>query len=140
MNFIWFAFLAMLCWGSAPIVDKLLLRSISPLAATMVRGLVVAIMMSGAVVFSGQLGELRSLNWKVFGLIAVSALLAGALGQWAFYMALKPGRAALVVPIVAAYPIVTAIFGITLLGESLSLLRGVGVLLVVAGVVLLKTG
>lgn len=56
------------------------------------------------------------------------------------YVALGTGEASKVVPVSAAYPAVTLMLSVVLLGERLSLARVGGMLLVLAGVVLITTG
>lgn len=140
MSFYFYLLLTVLFWGAAPIFDKIVLRSLSPVLATMMRSILLATMFTGFVFASGQTKGLLALNWRLLGLIAIAGLLGGGLGQVAYYIALKSERAALVVPLAAAYPVVTMLLGVSLLGEALSLIRAVGVLLVVAGVVLVRLG
>jgi uncharacterized membrane protein len=55
-----------------------------------------------------------------------------------FFIALTHGTAATVVPITSAYPVVTLVGAALFLSERITLIRGVGTALVVAGVVLLS--
>ncbi|MCL4424521.1 MAG: EamA family transporter [Firmicutes bacterium] len=59
-------------------------------------------------------------------------------GHLAYYYALKSGEASRVTPVTAAYPVVTVLLVCLLLGEKLTWSKVVGVLLIVAGVILLK--
>jgi len=71
---------------------------------------------------------------------ALWAALSGAcacLGLVALFVALRFGEASRVVPISAAYPVVTAILAAIVLSEQISFERGVGTALVVAGVTVL---
>ena len=139
--FYFYLLLTVIFWGSAPIFDKYVLsKGLSPLIVTTVRSIVLALMLGAAVAVSGRYEGLRQLNWKLLSLIAISGLLGGGLGQLTYYMALKSERAALVVPLAAAYPVVTMLLGISFLGEALTLWRTVGVLLVLAGAILVKVG
>ena len=65
----------------------------------------------------------------------VTALVA-CTGLIALYVALASGEASKVVPISAAYPAVTLILSALFLSEKLTLRRGIGVVMVVAGVVM----
>ncbi len=65
----------------------------------------------------------------------VTALVA-CTGLIALYVALSSGEASKVVPISAAYPAVTLILSALFLSEKLTLRRGIGVVMVVAGVVM----
>jgi transporter family protein len=55
-----------------------------------------------------------------------------------FFYALTKGPASQVVPVTSAYPVVTLIGSTLFLAEKITLVRGVGAALVVAGVVLLS--
>ena len=109
---------------------------------------------------------LRTITWEQLVLwvpvayIVFSALLAGVRGTtfplgvgggWAaatgfaaasslilFFYALTKGPASQVTPATSAYPVVTVIGSALFLGEKITLVRGIGTALVVAGVVLLS--
>ncbi len=108
---------------------------------------------------------LRTISWEQMVLwvpivyVAVAVVLAatgtrfalGAGGGWAlatalcvaaalilFFIALTHGDTATVVPITSAYPVVTLVGSALFLSEKITLVRGVGTGLVVAGVVLLS--
>lgn len=71
------------------------------------------------------------------GWAAVTALGAAA-ALILFYYALTKGDASQVAPATAAYPVVTVLGSALFLSEKITLARGVGTALVVAGVVLLS--
>ncbi|MEM4914803.1 MAG: DMT family transporter [Thermosphaera sp.] len=62
----------------------------------------------------------------------------GTVGYWFMVKALEKGEASLVIAITAAYPVVTFILSLIILGEKLSMLQIVGVLLAVFGVLLMS--
>jgi len=68
---------------------------------------------------------------------AVTAFCAAA-ALVLFFYALTKGPASQVVPATSAYPVVTVIASAIFLSEKITLIRGVGTALVVAGVVLLS--
>ena len=55
-----------------------------------------------------------------------------------FFIALTQGAASTVIPVTSAYPVVTLIGAALFLSERITLVRGMGTALVVAGVVLLS--
>jgi len=57
--------------------------------------------------------------------------------MWLYFSAMKYWEASRVVPIVGAYPLIAFLFSLFLLGEQLTLQKGIGVVLVVVGVTLL---
>lgn len=75
--------------------------------------------------------------WNVYGLISGVGLAAGLLF---YYLSLYRAQASLIVPLTAAYPVVTTLLSVAFLRERLSASQWLGVLLVVAGVILLLYG
>jgi len=73
----------------------------------------------------------------------VWALLSGAfnaLGAWALFAALRNGgKASIVSPFAALYPVVVVFLAPIILRESISLLQGLGVVCALVAVVLLST-
>jgi len=70
----------------------------------------------------------------------VYALLAGIVGSFGslfFYYALKNGKASIVVPLTALYPLITVIFGIFILKEKVTAIRMAGIALAIAASILL---
>ena len=70
--------------------------------------------------------------------VATAALAVGSLIL--FFVALGLGDASRVVPVSAAYPAVTVALSALFLGENITPIRIVGMLLVIGGVVLLTLG
>ena len=71
-------------------------------------------------------------GWALATAVCVAAALI------LFFIALTHGEAATVVPVTSAYPVVTLIGAALFLSEKITLVRGFGTALVVAGVVLLS--
>jgi len=70
------------------------------------------------------------------------ALLAGALGSLGYIMivkALEHGDASIVITVTALYPAVTIALGV-LMGERISLVKAIGLLLAVVSIVLISSG
>lgn len=80
---------------------------------------------------------LPHVSWNIFGLLSGAGL---ALGLLFYYMALEKGEVSIVVPLTAIYPIVSVLLGHVILGEKPTLFQWIGVILVVAGAVLLLSG
>jgi len=84
--------------------------------------------------------DTNNLDWPSAGK-AISVGLFSQLGVIMFYQALASGgKAAVVVPIAALFPIVTIAAAILILDESLSYAQSVGVFLAVVAVALLARG
>jgi len=132
-----FALLAAFLWGLAPVFEKLGLIRISPLAGVTIRSIAITIILL-IMVFLTNLGkELVHVDFKTVVFLVVSGIIAGLLGMWSYFKALKVWEASSVVPIVGVYPLLAFIFSMLFLGENLTLQKGIGVILIVSGVVLL---
>jgi len=70
--------------------------------------------------------------WAALTAVCVAAALV------LFFIALTHGDAATVVPVTSVYPVITLIGAALFLSEKITLVRGLGTALVVAGVVLLS--
>ncbi len=77
------------------------------------------------------------LVWSRNLIFAALAGLAGAAGYIFFIQAIRYGKVSVVVPLTALYPAVTAILGVALLGEKLSLSKALGIALALVAAVLL---
>ena len=66
------------------------------------------------------------------GLAATSAIIA-------FYSAMGTGKASIVVPLTALYPIVTIIISYLFLSEKISPVKGMGIILAIIAIALLST-
>ncbi len=64
--------------------------------------------------------------------------MAGALAVVAFYSAMGYGKAMIVVPLTALYPIITIIVSYLVLSEKIKPLQGVGVVLAIAAILLIS--
>jgi transporter family protein len=137
--FTW-ALLASFCWGIAPLLEKFGLRgNTDPAIGVFVRSIGV---MLGALCFlpilpklSGRFSDLTLRNW-IF--LCLGGFVASIIGQLCFYRALKIGEVSRVVPIGASYPLLAFLLGILFLGESLTWGKAGGLVLVMAGVYLLR--
>lgn len=103
--------------------------------ATFIRTLVILLLAGGIVWFGGQWQPLASVSSRTYLFLVLSGLATGA--SWlCYFRALKLGDAARVAPIDKLSVVFVAILGALLLGETLSLLNWLGVLLIAAGAVL----
>lgn len=127
-----------LLWGATPILEKMGLAKVDPLVGVTIRS---AIVTAGLLILTFVLGkgrDLMSLDGKSILLFGASGLMAGLLGMWTYYMALKMEATSKIVPIAACYPLVTALLSILILHEGLSVSRVIGTALIVSGIWLVK--
>jgi transporter family protein len=131
----WFAMIVLVSWGIVGLLQKLSTNYLSAESALI--WLVVGFFLIQPFVYPG--GTLwtysaRSLGWALFcGLL-------NALGAWALLAAMHSGgKASIVAPFTALYPLVVVLAAPFVLHESISPLQGVGVLCALIAVVLLST-
>jgi len=125
-------------WGIVPLMEKLGLNHASPTIGVMVRSLGIGVGFIVCACLWSPWAAMRALGWPTIALLAGGGLLASFVGQMAFYHALKSGTLSQVAPVAGVYPLVAALLGWWVLREPITLSRGLGVLCVVAGLILLR--
>lgn len=125
-------------WGSTPILEKIGLVKADPLTAVSIRSFSVAIMLIVFLAITGRFRDILSADLKTTAIFALTGLMAGLLGMVTYFAALKLGATSKIVPIAAAYPLVTAMLSVLILKEGVTLARIIGTLLIVAGIWLVK--
>ncbi len=131
-------FFTVLLWGTAPILDKIALKNSQILVGIFVRS--VAVFSSIVLIFTFSQGFklLKSSSYRDILLFALSGIGAGLLGMFSYYGALKYLPSSKVVPLCSTYPLVSAILAFLFLNESLTLLRILGIILIIIGIWLVK--
>jgi uncharacterized membrane protein len=132
------AALSALCFGAAPLFAKKgLLEGAGPFHGLMI-SLGAAFVVTLFVIFLFRQGQrISSLGWESL-LFVLLAGVANTLAMVTYYLALKVGKVALVVPVTCTYPVFTMFFSILFMGkrEPLDVWTVTGTLMVVAGVIL----
>ena len=119
--------------GANGVITKWALKSVE--WPTLVLSTTVAYGLIGGYAVARGMVRLPELSWPV--LLAVGAVGVCMAGSFmAMVLALERGDASQVVPISAAYPIVTLLLAVLFLSEPITAARLTGVLLVVVGVIL----
>jgi bacterial/archaeal transporter family protein len=135
----YFAILAAIVWGIAPLAEKAGLRNIEPMSGVLVRSLGV---IAGAIILamfnSNVLKTALKAEPKTIIFLFLGGVLASILGQIFFYNALKNGEVSKMVPIAATYPLVSFLLGLIFFGESFTVLKGLGIVFVILGVFFLR--
>ena len=83
---------------------------------------------------SGKGRALIDLDGRSILLFGASGVMAGLLGMWTYYGALKMEATSKIVPIAACYPLVTALLSVLVLKEGVTLPRVAGTALIVSGI------
>lgn len=119
--------------GVLGVTIKLALRHVEWPVLLLWTGVVYAVLAGGAAVTGNvSLGFGPGVGW------AIASGLAAALGLICSFLALRHADAVVAVPVMSAYPIVTVLGSLAVLGERLSPSKAAGIVLVLAGVVALS--
>lgn len=131
---IWFACITLITWGLVGLLQKLCTNCIS--AESSLIWLVAGFVLLEPLLYRSSLSTYsrRSLIWAILG----GTL--NALGSWALFKALKSGgKAAVVAPVTALYPLIVVALAPVLLRESITKFQSLGVLCALVAVVLLSS-
>jgi transporter family protein len=131
-------FLTVLLWGTSPIIEKTGLSNTTPFVGLTIRSLGVSIILVITLTLMGQWKTIFSVNPRTALLFVLSGTMAGLLGMWAYFAALKAGATSQIVPIAASYPLITALLSIFILKEDVTWVRLMGTCLIIAGIWLVK--
>ncbi|MGH7005054.1 MAG: EamA family transporter [Alphaproteobacteria bacterium] len=119
------------------IFAKVGIENINSDFATLIRTFVIIGALCLFLTVSGQWQGLSTISAKTWTFLILSGLATGA--SWlAYFRALKIGDAARVAPVDKLSIIMVAIFGVAFLGEKLSAINWLGVVLIAAGVIALS--
>lgn len=135
MKAVIFAILSALVWSTAPIIFKVGLKgSVPPLVGIFFHNLTATLFALAAL-----MAVRESLNYPTRDILIIctGGFISGFLGLLLYYKAIKVGEVSVVAPIVASSPLWASLLAFLLLGESFSLMKVAGALLVVSGVIML---
>lgn len=143
MNYLWllFALLSAVTAALVAIFGKIGLKGIDTNTATALRAVIMAAFLFGVVLFQGKLGQMSEIisNKKALSYIVLSGI-AGALSWLFYFISLKFGAVRQVAPIDRLSVVFAIILAAVFLGEKVSLLSGLGVVLIAAGAILVALG
>ncbi len=127
-----------LLWGATPILEKMGLAKVDPLIGVTTRSAIVTAGLFLLIFLTGKGRALMELDGRSLLLFGASGMMAGLLGMWTYYSALRMEVTSKVVPIAASYPLVTALLSVLILKEEVTLHRVIGTALIVSGIWLVK--
>ena len=133
------ALLVAFIWGINPIMEKLSLVKATPLTVMTIRFIMTSIVLTIITIYQGKFYELNNLDSKTYYYIIIPAILAGV-GLYIYFIALGKGESSKVVPIIATFPLFTAIYAFLILKESITTPKIIGTFLIVSGLVILNWG
>ncbi len=133
--FVW-ALLAAVFAALTAIFAKIGLDGIDSDLATWVRTVVILVVLSAFVYFTGKWSNPLALPKKTWLFLVLSGLATGA--SWvAYFRALKVGEATQVAPVDKLSVVLVALFAVVFLGERPSTMQLFGILLIGSGVIIL---
>lgn len=132
--FLWI--LTLLFWGICPIIEKVGLKEIDPLLGLFIRTTFSFLALGIAVFLTGSF-KVETISLKTVFILFLSGIIGGFLGMLTYFSLLKAKEASQVVPLTSAYPLVSTLFAILFLKESLTFAKALGILLIVSGLFLL---
>jgi len=130
-------------WGASPVIQRFLMstRPLSP-ETLMVFGSAIYFLCT-AIYFafnrSKILAELSIVSWKTLSIMIISGIFVGFVANYLYYQVIRNNTSYIVAALVFSAPFFTVILSYLFLKEELTLLSGLGVFLIVAGVILLAS-
>jgi transporter family protein len=119
------------------IFGKIGLKDIDANSATAIRAIIMALFLLGVVLVQGkvsQMGEIL-MQKRAMSFIVMSGV-AGALSWLFYFLALKGGKVSQVGPIDKLSVVLAVVLAFFFLGEKISLINAVGVVLIAAGAIM----
>ena len=133
-----YALITACIWGIVPLLEKVGLCNVNPVVGLFYRGLGALIGMSIIGIGYAASGISLKADMKSICFLVAGGLLAGFIAQFFFYRAIKMGDVSIIVPIIAAYPLISFLLGVIVLREQISPGKILGMIMVMAGIFLLK--
>ena len=130
-------FLAACGWGSAVVFAKIGLRSVPTGAGTLVSLWAGFVFLLVTIVCLNQLQDLMFVNFRSLCLMALLGIITYPIGRFCNYMGITYIGVSRATPIVATNPLIATIWAITLGGEQIHLLTGIGTLAIISGISLI---
>jgi len=138
MGFGSFILLTIIFWGIAPVFGKIGLVKVDPLVGLAIRTFTIGAILLVVCLVTGKFASFSQVTLRDALFIGAEGIFASLLGHFAYYQALKLGDVSRVSPLLAAYPAVTVLAAVLVLGEKFSWSKLAGLLAIIAGVILVK--
>ncbi|BFH17735.1 EamA family transporter [Paenibacillus melissococcoides] len=140
-SWLWFALLSAVMAALVSLFGKLGMKNVDPDTATAVRAVIMAVFLLGVLAIQGkltQVGEILA-NRKALLYIVLSGV-AGALSWLFYFIAIQKGEVSKVAPVDKLSVVLAVGLAFLFLGERLSLVASLGVLLITVGVIMTAIG
>lgn len=130
-----FLLLAILGWGLGAFFDKACLKHMDPSGAFYVRSLFMIIIFTPLVLWKYAQTRTALLGSDKLGpIFVVSSVIVSMAGVFFYLKALSGGAATRIVPLSSTYPFVTFVMAVIFMGESVTLNKLIGTLLLSGGI------
>lgn len=139
MNWLGYALLSALFAGLIAVFAKIGMREIDSTLATAARSVIMAAALVALVAARGDLAKLGTIGGRAWVFIALAGA-CGAASWLCYFRALQLGDAVRIAPIDRLSIVVTTVLAVAVLGEKVSALTGLGIMLILAGAVLVARG
>lgn len=140
---IWVAvgFVNAACWGAVVVLNKSVLRYVTPLGTNFLVRIVSLVAMTAVTVpltVSHLWKPTFAMTWPAFGYITIGAVVTWLIAFNAYYYALRSGRVGVVTPLTCSDPLFTALFAAALVGATIGGLTILGLAVATLGVFLIS--
>ena len=136
MNWIYWSLLSAVFAGATAVLAKVGIAGVNSNLATAIRTSVILVFSWTIAYATRQPGAIRNLTSRTWLFLVLSGLATG-LSWLCYFRALQLGEASRVAPIDKLSVVFVILFAALFLGEKLTLIRGAGGLLIVAGAIVL---
>lgn len=131
------AFSAAFLWAGSAIIFENISKNISPTRLNLYKGLIALVLLA---VTSMILGErFVKFNWNEIFILAISGIIGIGLGDTAFFQSVKKVGARRALTLFTLAPPMAALIALIFLGEQLSLMTWIGIMITVGGVMWVVT-
>jgi uncharacterized membrane protein len=125
-----------LCYGASAVLARMGMRDSNPMTGAMVGAIVQVVLLSGLVVVVPP----ASIDWAAIAFFVASGILASTLGRLFNYMSIERLGVPVSATIIGSSPLFSTILAVLFIGEEVALTVLVGILLVVAGIAVTRSG
>jgi transporter family protein len=134
-SWVYWALLSAIFAALTAIFAKIGIENINSDLATLLRTIVIVAVLAAILAVTGQYQPLTAISTRTYAFLALSGLATGA--SWlCYFRALKIGDAARVAPVDKLSIVLVAVFGVAFLGERLTVLNWLGIILIGCGALL----
>ncbi|HJW76307.1 MAG TPA: DMT family transporter [Thermoleophilia bacterium] len=135
------AFFEAACWGAIVVLNKSVLRYVTPLGTNV---LVRIASLVGVTAVTVPLTVLHlwdvtfAMTWSAFGYISIAAVVIWLVAFNTYYYALRSGRVGVVTPLTSIDPLFAALFAAALIGATIGGLTILGLAVATGGILLIS--